>query len=107
MSKKDIDVSVADLGNYYKVDINKDGESMSGGMIAGIVIGFLLFLIVGVILLIVWASKINKNNIHISFNLEKNDWENQLNKQLLINNLGNYTEYVKSTVISKIEILNS
>lgn len=107
MSKKDIDVSVADLGNYYKVDINKDGENMSGGMIAGIVIGFLLFIIVGVILLIVWASKINKNNIHISFNLEKNDWENQLNKQLLINDLGNYTEYVKSTVISKIEILNS
>ena len=53
MSKKDIDVSVADLGNYYKIDINKDGESMSGGMIAGIVIGFLCFVIVGVILLIV------------------------------------------------------
>ncbi len=107
MSKKDIDVTVADLGNYYKIDINKDGESMSGGMIAGIVIGFIFFLIVGIILLIVWASKINKNSIHISFNLEKNDWQNQLNKQLLINNLGNYTEYVKDTVISKIEILNS
>ncbi len=80
---------------------------MSGGMIAGIVIGFLLFIIVGVILLIVWAYKISKNDIHISFNLEKNDWQNQLNKQLLINNLGNYTEYVKDTVISKIEILNS
>ena len=107
MSKKDIDVSVVDLGNYYKIDINKDGESMSGGMIAGIVIGFLCFIIVGVILLIVWASKISKNDIHVSFNLEKNDWENQLNKQLLVNNLGNYTEYVKNTVISKIEILNS
>ena len=107
MSKKNIDVSVADLGNYYKIDVNKDGENMSTGMIACIVIGFFLTVIVGVILLIVWASKINKNEIHISFNLEKNDWQNQLNKQLLINNLGNYTEYVKNTVISKIEILNS
>ena len=80
---------------------------MSGGMIAGIVISFLLFIIVGVILLIVWAYKISKNDIHISFNLEKNNWQNQLNKQLLINNLGNYTEYVKNTIISKIEILNS
>ena len=107
MSKKDINVSVAELGNYYKIDIDKDGESMSGGMIAGIIIGFLFFLIVGIILLIVWASKINKNSIHISFNLEKNDWKNQLDKQLLINNLGNYTEYVKNTIISKIEIINS
>lgn len=105
--KNKIDVNVTELGQYYNVNIHKDGESMSGGMIAGIVIGFIFFFIVGIILLIIWASKIDKNNISVSFNLKKENWEEELNKQLLINDLGNNTEYIKNKIIEKIKLIQS
>ncbi|MDE5767022.1 MAG: hypothetical protein K2H56_00590 [Malacoplasma sp.] len=100
-----IKINVWDLGDFYKVDIKENKETISTGMLIGMVLGFIFFLIIGIILLIIWVTGLNKNTIDVSFNLKKSDWLNQLNKQLQINNLGNNTEYVKHTIIQKIELM--
>ena len=85
MSNKNINVSVSNLSDYYKVHIKLENK-ISNGMIVGIILGFLFFLIIGIILLIVWAVNSNKDSIDVSFNLKKDNWESELEKQLLLEN---------------------
>ena len=105
MSNKNINVSVSNLSDYYKVHIKLENK-ISNGMIVGIILGFLFFLIIGIILLIVWAVNSNKDSIDVSFNLKKDNWESELNKQLLLENFKENTSYIKNIIIEKIKLIN-
>ncbi len=102
-----IKINVLDLDDFYRVDVKENKETtISNGMLIGMILGFIFFVIVGVILLIVWVRELDKNSIDVSFNLKKSDWLNQLNKQLQLNNLGSNTDYIKHVIIQKIELMN-
>ncbi|MDE5952716.1 MAG: hypothetical protein K2G48_01185, partial [Malacoplasma sp.] len=102
-----IKINVLDLGDFYRVDVKENKETtISTGMLIGIILGFIFFVVVGVILLVIWVTGLDKNSIDVSFNLKKSDWLNQLNKQLQLNNLGSNTDYIKHVIIQKIELMN-
>lgn len=70
MSNKNINISVSNLSDYYKVHVKLENK-ISNGMIVGIILGFFFFIIIGLILLIVWAVNSSKDSIDVSFNLKK------------------------------------
>ena len=100
-------VTVSPIGDSYKVNVRSEGTSMSTGYIVGMIIGFIFFLIIGIIMLVVWFIKNNDNqNINIDIVLPKNNWESELDKQLLVYNFGPDTDKVKLEISNKIKILN-
>ena len=100
-------VTVSPIGDSYKVNVRSEGTSMSTGYIVGMIIGFFFFLIIGIIMLVVWFIKNNDNqSINIDIVLPKNNWESELDKQLLVYNFGSDTDKVKLEISNKIKILN-
>ena len=100
-------VTVSPIGDSYKVNVRSEGTSMSTGYIVGMIIGFFFFLIIGIIMLVVWFIKNNDNqSINIDIVLPKNNWESELDKQLLVYNFGPDTDKVKLEISNKIKILN-
>lgn len=101
-------ITVNQINDYYKININHEGQKMSTGYIVGMVIGFLFFLIIGIIMLVMWLVKnSNNNSINVDIVLSKQNWESELDKNLLIYNFGGDTEKVRSQIISKIRILEN
>lgn len=100
-------VTVSPIGDSYKVNVRSEGTSMSTGYIVGMIIGFFFFLIIGIIMLVVWFIKNNDNqSINVDIVLPKNNWESELDKQLLVYNFGPDTDKVKLEISNKIKILN-
>ncbi|EGZ30909.1 hypothetical protein [Malacoplasma iowae] len=100
-------ITVSQIGDSYKVNIRSEGSSMSTGYMIGMIIGFFFFLIIGIIMLIMWLMKNNdSNNVNVDIVLPKDNWENELDKQLLIYNFGSDTDKIKLEITNKIKILN-
>lgn len=93
MSNKNINVNVFDLVDYYKVNIRLENK-ISNIMIVQIILALLFLLILGAIILIVLAIKNNKI-LFMFFLFKKDNWEFELNKQLLLETFEENTGYIK------------
>ncbi len=101
-------ITISKLNNCYKINIKSESSKMSTGYMVGMIIGFLFFLIVGIIMLIIWFSKnVNNEDINIDIVVSQENWEQELDKQLLIYNLGSSTDKIKLEIANKIKVLNS
>lgn len=100
-------INVTELNEYYKINILSEKQKMSTGYLVGMIIGFLFFLIIGIIMLVVWFTK-NSNNddVNVDIVVPRNDWKNELDKQLLVNNFGQDTDKIKLDIENKIQLLN-
>ena len=76
-------------------------------MIVWIILALLFLLILGTIILIILAIKNNKNSIYVSFQLKKDNWEFELNKQLLLETFEENTGYIKNLIIQKIKLISN
>lgn len=101
-------ITVSQISDSYKINIKSNDNTMSTGYIVGMIIGFIFFLIIGIIMLVLWFSKNSNNqNVNVDIVVSKENWEAELDKQLLVYNFGSETDQIKLEITNKIKILNS
>lgn len=98
-------ITVSEIGEWYKINVQSIGKQMSTGYIVGMVLGFIFLLIIGIIMLILWLVKSN-NDINIDIVISKKNWKEELDKQMLIYNFGSDTNAIKLEIENKIKTLN-